>query len=66
MVRAIETIIVAPIFWLLLTALRLFLDDSIGILSCLLLMIPAKISDILVAQRFVTAYTINNELGKAE
>lgn len=66
MVRAVETIIAAPILWLLLTALRLFLDDSIGILSCLLLMIPAKISDILVVQRFVTAYIVNDELGKAE
>lgn len=66
MVRAAETIIAAPILWLLLTALRLFLDDSIGILSCLLLMIPAKISDILVVQQFVTAYTVNDELKKAE
>lgn len=66
MVRAIETIIVAPIFWLLLTALRLSLNDSTGILSCLLLMIPAKISDILVAQRFVTVYRANEELGKPE
>lgn len=29
-------------------------------------MISAKISDILVAQRFVTAYIVNDELGKAE
>lgn len=64
MVRAVETVIAVPIFWLLLTALRLILDDSTGILSCLLLMIPAKISDIFVAQRFVTAYTVNDELGK--
>lgn len=64
MVRAVETIIAAPICWLLLTALRIILDDSPGILSCLLLMIPAKISDILIAQRFATAYMIDEELGK--
>lgn len=29
-------------------------------------MIPAKISDILVVQQFVTAYTVNDELKKAE
>ena len=66
MVRAVEAIIAAPICWLLLTALRLLLDDSTGILSCLLLMIPAKISDILVAQRFVTTYTANEASGKSE
>lgn len=66
MVRAVETIVAAPIFLLLLIALRLFLNDSTGILSCLLLMIPAKISDILVAQRFVTAYTADEELGKPQ
>ena len=27
-------------------------------------MIPAKISDILIAQRFATAYMIDEELGK--
>lgn len=65
-VRAVETIITLPILWLILAALRIFLDDSTGILSCFLLSIPAKICDIFVAQRFVTAYCAYNKLENGD
>ena len=66
MVRAIETIVAAPFFWMLATALRMILNDSTGIISYSLLIIPAWVFDLFIAQRFVTARSISDEKVESE
>ncbi|MEN5178309.1 hypothetical protein ABE501_00895 [Comamonas testosteroni] len=60
-IRIIEACLVAPIFWLFATALRLALNDAMGIISYALLILPARLLDVWVVRRFVTPRMSKNE-----
>lgn len=60
-IRIIEACLVAPIFWIFGTALRLALNDATGIISYALLIPPAWLLDVWIARRFVTPRISKNE-----
>jgi len=51
----IEIVIGAPLLWMAAVLLRTHLNDSSGVLSYVLLFIPALAIHVFIVQRFVTA-----------
>lgn len=59
MIGILETVIGAPLMWMAATLLRTYLNDSTGVLSYALLLIPACVIHLFVVRRFVTAHVVD-------
>lgn len=53
-ISVLESIIAAPIFWMAATLLRTLLHNPNGVVSYLVLVIPALVIHVLVVRMFVT------------
>jgi hypothetical protein len=58
----LEAVIGAPLPWMAAVLLRTYLNDSTGVLSYALLVVPALAVHFFVVQRFVTAQAIGAAL----